>query len=193
VASELTLHELTVRPLQLGRQDVADEYELLLSYYPNLDLEPVSKEVLLGAVALRARHRLRTPDSILLATGIRSSATAAITNDNGWKAAQGLGIEVILLSQLVTYSLWSCPCLEATRRGAPALPSTNRRLISTGSFRTCFIADAHFLCYETLWKGWRRALESDIRCQGRKLVIEYKTHPGCKFVTSAARPRFVSL
>ncbi len=61
VASELTLLELTVRPLQLGRQDVADEYELLLSYFPNLDLEPVSKEVLLGAAALRARYRLRTP------------------------------------------------------------------------------------------------------------------------------------
>ena len=102
VSSELTLLELTVRPLQLGRQDVADEYELLLSYFPNLDLEPVSKEVLLGAAGLRARYRLRTPDSILLATGIRSGATAAITNDNGWKAAQGLGIEIILLSQLVS-------------------------------------------------------------------------------------------
>jgi predicted nucleic acid-binding protein len=101
VASELALLELTVRPLQVGRQDVADEYELLLSYFPNLDLEPVSKEVLLGAAALRARYRLRTPDSILLATGIRSAATAAITNDNGWQAAQGLGIEIILLSQLV--------------------------------------------------------------------------------------------
>jgi predicted nucleic acid-binding protein len=97
-----SLLELTVRPLQLGRQDVADEYELLLSYFPNLDLEPVSKEVLLGAAALRARHRLLTPDSILLATGIRSGATAAITNDDGWKAAQGLGIEIILLSQLVS-------------------------------------------------------------------------------------------
>jgi len=32
VASELTLLELTVA-LQLGRQDVADEYELLLSYF----------------------------------------------------------------------------------------------------------------------------------------------------------------
>jgi predicted nucleic acid-binding protein len=102
VASELTLLELTVRPLQLGRQDVADEYELLLSYFPNLDLEPVSKEVSLGAAALRARHRLRTPDSILLATGIRSGATAAITNYNGWKAAQGLAIEIILLSQLAS-------------------------------------------------------------------------------------------
>ena len=30
VASELTLLELTVRPLQLGRQNVADDYEVLL-------------------------------------------------------------------------------------------------------------------------------------------------------------------
>jgi hypothetical protein len=59
------------------------------------------KEVLLSAAALRARYRLRTSDSILLATGIRSAATAAITNDNGWKAAQRLEIEMILLSQLV--------------------------------------------------------------------------------------------
>ena len=102
VASELTLLQLTVRPLQLGRQDVADEYELLLRYFPNLDLEPVSKEVLLSAAALRTRYRLRTPDSVLLATGIRSGATGAITNDNGWKAAQGLGVEMILLSQLVS-------------------------------------------------------------------------------------------
>ena len=99
VASELTLLELTVRPLQLGRQDVADEYELLLSHFPNLDLEPVSRHVLLDAAALRARFRLRTPDAILLATGIRREATAAITNDEGWRAAQSAGIEIVLLSE----------------------------------------------------------------------------------------------
>lgn len=49
-----------------------------------------------------ARHRLRTHDSILLATGIRSGATAAITNDNGWKATKALAIEILLLSQLVS-------------------------------------------------------------------------------------------
>jgi hypothetical protein len=39
IVSELTLLELAVRPLQLGRRDVADEYELLLSYFPNVELE----------------------------------------------------------------------------------------------------------------------------------------------------------
>ena len=100
ISSELTLLELTVRPLQLGRQDVADEYELLLSYFPNLELEPVSREMLLDAAALRARHRLRTPDAILLATASRSRATAAVTNDEAWLASAPTGVEVILLSKL---------------------------------------------------------------------------------------------
>lgn len=100
IVSELTLLELTVRPLQLGRQDVADEYELLLSYFPNLDLEPVSREILLDAAALRARYRLRTPDAILVATGIRCAATAAVTHDEGWRTAEPAGIETVLLSEL---------------------------------------------------------------------------------------------
>ena len=38
IASELTLLEIIVKPLQLGRQDAADDYETLLSYFPNLEL-----------------------------------------------------------------------------------------------------------------------------------------------------------
>lgn len=100
VVSELTLLELTVRPLQLGRQDVADEYELLLSHFPNVELVPVSRQVLLDAAGLRARFRLRTPDAILLATGIRLSATAAVTNDKTWKDAETAGFRVISLPDL---------------------------------------------------------------------------------------------
>jgi predicted nucleic acid-binding protein len=100
IVSELTLLELTVRPLQLGQQDVAEEYELLLSYFPNVQLEPVSREVLLDAASLRARYRLRTPDAILVASGIRSAATAAVTNNEGWKVVSGCGIETVLLTEL---------------------------------------------------------------------------------------------
>ena len=100
IVSELTLLELAVRPLQLGRQDVADAYEILLSYFPNVQLEPVSRAVLLDAASLRARYRLRTPDAILAATGIRSAATAAVTSDQGWKVLRGSGIETVLLTEL---------------------------------------------------------------------------------------------
>jgi hypothetical protein len=37
---------------------------LLLGYFPNLELKPVSRDILLEAAALRAHHRLRTPDAI---------------------------------------------------------------------------------------------------------------------------------
>jgi predicted nucleic acid-binding protein len=100
IASELTLLELTVKPLQLGRQDIADEYEVLLSYFPNLELEPISRDILLGAAALRARHRLRIPDAILLSTGVHSGASAAVTNDDAWVGAAPPGVDVILLSAL---------------------------------------------------------------------------------------------
>lgn len=99
VASELTLLELTVRPLQLGRQDVADDYEVLLDYFPNFDLEPISREILLEAAALRARQRLRTPDAIQIATGLRTGATLAVTNDEGWRNFPLL--ETLILTDLV--------------------------------------------------------------------------------------------
>lgn len=98
VASELTLLELIVKPLQLGRQDAADDYETLLCYFPNLTLEPVTRAILLEAAALRARYRLRTPDAIHLATGFTSGTTLAITNDESWRHVAG--IDTLLLTDL---------------------------------------------------------------------------------------------
>lgn len=98
VASELTLLELTVQPLRLGRQDAADDYEVLLDYFPNLELLPISREILLDAAALRARQGLRTPDAIQIATGLRAGVTLAVTNDKGWRSVPLL--ETRLLSDL---------------------------------------------------------------------------------------------
>jgi len=99
IASELTLAELLVRPLQLGRQDVADEYELLLSHFPNLKLAPVSRDILLESASLRAQYKLRTPDAILLATALKERATAVVTNDVAWKKIAD--IKVIVLADLL--------------------------------------------------------------------------------------------
>jgi predicted nucleic acid-binding protein len=99
IASELTLLELTVRPLQLGRQDVADDYEVLLGYFPNLELQPISREVLMEAAGIRARHRLRAPDAIQIATGVKYGATLAVTNDDAWRNLSLM--ETIVLSDLI--------------------------------------------------------------------------------------------
>jgi predicted nucleic acid-binding protein len=98
IASELTLLELTVKPLQLGRQDVADDYEIMLGYFPNLELEPISREILMEAAALRARQGLRTPDAIQIVTGLRAGATLAVSNDQAWRKLPV--IETLLLADL---------------------------------------------------------------------------------------------
>ena len=98
IASELTLLELTVRPLQLARQDIADEYELLLDYFPNLELVAISREILLDAAALRARQKLRTPDAIQIATGLQAGTTLAVTNDKAWRTVPLL--ETMILTDL---------------------------------------------------------------------------------------------
>ena len=100
IASELTLLGLTVRPLQLGRQDAADDYETLLSYFPNLQLEPVSRSILLEAAGLRARYGLRSPDAIQLATGLQAGATLAVTNDGAWRKVPD--IKTLILSDWVS-------------------------------------------------------------------------------------------
>jgi predicted nucleic acid-binding protein len=75
-----------------------DEYELLLTSFPNLLLAPVTRNVLSLAATLRARYGLRTPDAIVLATGIRNGATLAVTKDVQWQRASA-EISVHLLSE----------------------------------------------------------------------------------------------
>jgi predicted nucleic acid-binding protein len=71
----------------------------LLSYFPNLDLVAISRDILFVAPALRARYRLRTPDAIQLATAFSAGATLAVTNDDAW--ANVGGIETLLLKHPV--------------------------------------------------------------------------------------------
>lgn len=92
VVSELTLLELIVRPLHLERHDVADEYEALLSHFPHLALVPITRLVVRRAASLRATQGFRTPDALLLATGIEQGATLMVTNDAQWKKAQGIKV-----------------------------------------------------------------------------------------------------
>jgi hypothetical protein len=46
--------ELVTGPLKLGRQDIADEYEVLLDHFPNLSILPLSRTILLDAACIRA-------------------------------------------------------------------------------------------------------------------------------------------
>ncbi len=92
VSSELSLLEIKLYPLRQGREDIADEYELLMDAFPNFTLCPIDRTVLHIAGLLRVRYGLKTPDAIILASGLQNGATCAITNDVGWKKVKEMEI-----------------------------------------------------------------------------------------------------
>jgi len=99
VTSMLTLMELTVKPLQMGRPDIAEEYEILLANYPHLLIPDVNRQVVRQAAALRARHRLSPANAIQVGTAMAHSASAFVTNDRDLRRVNEL--QVLLLADFI--------------------------------------------------------------------------------------------
>jgi predicted nucleic acid-binding protein len=81
VTSTITMTELLVQPYRDRNQQQADEIYGLLSTFPNLAWISPCLDIADTAARIRAEYGLRTPDALQVATAIRSSATALITND----------------------------------------------------------------------------------------------------------------
>jgi predicted nucleic acid-binding protein len=96
VTSTVALMELTVRPWQLERADVAHAYEKALVQFPNLTLADVTRDVARQAAQLRAHHNLRPADALHVATALAHDATAFVTNDRDFTQLDVL--DVVLLS-----------------------------------------------------------------------------------------------
>ncbi len=74
-----------------------------LIHTPNLTLLPVDLHVAQEAASLRATHNFKTPDALVIATGIVGQVGHLVTNDAEWKkklAPMGSRIQV---AQLGTY------------------------------------------------------------------------------------------
>lgn len=88
--SELTLAECLVKPLELGRTEIAETYSDLLQTRPGLAVVPIDRLVLSEAARLRAEHRLPLADAIHLATAVRSGCKLFVTNDLRFRSVPGV-------------------------------------------------------------------------------------------------------
>ena len=100
VTSTLTLMELLVVPYRAGNQQLAGQYQALLTRSRGLQLVDLSRDVLRGAAQLRAVTGARTPDAIQLAAALTSGCRTFVTNDRRLPAIPGL--KLIQLSDYVT-------------------------------------------------------------------------------------------
>jgi predicted nucleic acid-binding protein len=81
VTSELTIAEVLVKPLELGREDLVQVYRDLIEHSGHITLVPVDRAVLVEAARLRAGLGLRLPDAIHVASAVRTGCTAFVSND----------------------------------------------------------------------------------------------------------------
>ena len=81
VTSVMTLLEVLVRPLRDGNLKLAQTYREFLLNTTDVTIYDVSQEIAEEAARLRAFYKIRTPDSIQLATAIHQKATFFLTND----------------------------------------------------------------------------------------------------------------
>ena len=100
VTSVITLMEINVKPLSLGRQDVAQKYEVLLVNFPNLTIAEINRDVVRHAARLRAKYRIRPPDALQASTSLLYGAQAFVTNDRLFERLQD-ELDVILLDDFI--------------------------------------------------------------------------------------------
>jgi predicted nucleic acid-binding protein len=103
VTSTVTIMEITVRPLQLGRPEIAIKYEALLANFPNLTLVDIDRDVARRAAHLRAEYNLRSADALQVAACQVGGAQVFVTNDRRLAQLKA-EIEIVVLNDFI----WVC-------------------------------------------------------------------------------------
>jgi predicted nucleic acid-binding protein len=95
VSSVITLTEVLIHPLILGKTKIEQEYRDILINSGQFRLLPVTQNIADSAADLRARYNLRTPDALHIATAIDAGCDAFLTNDNGLKRVAEITVLVL--------------------------------------------------------------------------------------------------
>lgn len=81
VSSVATLIEVLTQPKKAGAALIEREYKALLLAGRHLSIDIITHAIAERAAELRARHNLRTPDAIQIATALEAGCEAFPTND----------------------------------------------------------------------------------------------------------------
>ena len=96
--STITLLEVLVYPLRVGKHSLAAEYKDVLLNSKMITVE-ICHSISERAAALRAKHNIRTPDSLQISAAIEMEASYFFTNDLRLPVIPS--IEIITLDSLV--------------------------------------------------------------------------------------------
>ena len=95
LTSTITLLEVLVHPLRDGNKKLANKYKAILLFSKGLVMFEISHAISEQAALLRAKHGLKTPDAIQIATAIHHKANYFLTNDTALKKVKGIKVLVL--------------------------------------------------------------------------------------------------
>ncbi len=92
ITSAVTVTEVLVHPLKLGKTKLKQKYANLLLHSANFNVVSVDAVIAERAAELRARYNLRTPDALQVAAALVAGCEAFVTNDKGLKRVTELRV-----------------------------------------------------------------------------------------------------
>jgi predicted nucleic acid-binding protein len=95
ITSVVTVLEISVKPLRLGRPEAADAYEALLGDIPHLTIVDLDARAARIGAELRATYGLRTPDALQIAACLAHGAEAFVTNDRRLRRVTEIEVKVL--------------------------------------------------------------------------------------------------
>ena len=99
IGSELLLVETLVKLVEQGDPALEASFRRFLTASREMQLLPISRQILERALKLRAAHRVRTPDAIHAATALIAGCTLFATNDPVFRRVSGL--QTVILDDYV--------------------------------------------------------------------------------------------
>ncbi len=90
-----------MKPLSLGRNDIARKYEALLVNFPNLEVADLGRSVIRQAARLRALCRLGPPNALQVSACLLEGAEAFLTNDRGIDRIGGK-LDIVALDDFIS-------------------------------------------------------------------------------------------
>lgn len=98
MTSMVTYIEVLTYPEKMGNRLLSGKYRNYFTNSDQLTIYPLDVTVADAAIRLRARHALKTPDAIQLATAQVCGCDYVLSNDRNWQGVSG--VRVLLVSEL---------------------------------------------------------------------------------------------
>lgn len=80
--SEFSIAEVMVKPMSDKNSELVGRYLRVFSAGSGIEVQPVSRDILLNAAKVRATTKVKLPDAIHLATAESTGCDGFVSNDN---------------------------------------------------------------------------------------------------------------